>query len=198
MNPVMPARDSRRESARGPGCCFSIRATASGLSVKTVSLPLFRETGTELLDAGRPLLARRTGRLGLVLPSTCEAPTQADRRADPSAAALRLWRISGFLLRWAARPAFVVARVSRRCHPADGGSVTEADGAEAVYRRGGARQREKRGLAGRSLVARGVMIGGRARAFPVRGKGEAHLDRWWLWLWSVSPFRPVIADSGPW
>jgi hypothetical protein len=34
-----------------------------------------RETGTELLDAGRSLLARGTGRLGLSLPSTCEAPT---------------------------------------------------------------------------------------------------------------------------
>jgi len=31
--------------------------------------------------------------------------------------ALCSWRISGFLLRWASRPAFVVARVSRRCHP---------------------------------------------------------------------------------
>jgi hypothetical protein len=54
-----------------------------------------RETGTELLDAGRSLLARCTGRLGLSLPSTCEAPTQADRRADPSGAALRLWRLAG-------------------------------------------------------------------------------------------------------
>jgi hypothetical protein len=49
MNPVTPARDSRRESARGPGCCFSIRATASGLSVKTVSLLLFRETRSQVL-----------------------------------------------------------------------------------------------------------------------------------------------------
>ena len=52
-----------------PGWCLGAAAAAmSGCGVPA-------ETGTELLDAGRSLLARGTGRLGLSLPSTCEAPT---------------------------------------------------------------------------------------------------------------------------
>jgi hypothetical protein len=39
-------------------------------------VPSFRETGTELLDAGRSLLARGTRRFGLSPPFTCEAPAR--------------------------------------------------------------------------------------------------------------------------
>jgi hypothetical protein len=54
-----------------------------------------RETGSELLDGGRSIPARGTGRLGLSLSSTCAAPTSADRWAGPSGAALRFWRRGG-------------------------------------------------------------------------------------------------------
>jgi hypothetical protein len=53
----------------------------------------------------------------------------------------------------------------------------------------------------RATCAGGCVAGydrGASRSLPVRGKGEAHLKMVVLCLWSVSPFRPVIADSGLW
>jgi hypothetical protein len=41
------------------------------------------------------------------------------------------------------------------------------------------------------------MIGVLRRTLPVRGKGEAHLQMIVVFVVG-SPFRPAIADSGPW
>jgi hypothetical protein len=101
------------------------------LGPEVVSLLLVRETGSELLDAGRSLPARSTGRLGLSLPSTCEAPTWADRRADPSGAALRLWRGGG---QWSLCPAVLLSRRRRYCSVRSRCSVP---GAAASSRAGG-------------------------------------------------------------
>jgi len=38
---------------------------------------------------------------------------------------------------------------------------------------------------------------GARRSLPVRGKGEAHLQKMLVFVVG-SPFRPVIADSGLW